>query len=127
MTRAKEELYLSHVVSREFRGQTQRAVPSPFLLELPSRPSPRASEARVPTARGRIMTAAEMAGESNNSATDATALREGMLIRHPTYGLGRIAELSGSGQQRKATIKFTLGGTRTFMLSKARLQPVKTR
>ncbi|HEV3119997.1 MAG TPA: UvrD-helicase domain-containing protein, partial [Gemmataceae bacterium] len=35
MTRAKEELYLSHARLREFRGQTLYAVPSMFLDELP--------------------------------------------------------------------------------------------
>ena len=35
MTRAKEELYLSHARMREFRGQTLYAVPSMFLDELP--------------------------------------------------------------------------------------------
>src|SRR5262249_43297896 len=35
MTRAKEELYLTHCRLREFRGQTLYAVPSMFLEELP--------------------------------------------------------------------------------------------
>ena len=35
MTRAKEELYLTHCRLREFRGQTLYAVPSMFLSELP--------------------------------------------------------------------------------------------
>ena len=36
MTRAKEELYLSHARMREFRGSTMYAVPSMFLEELPA-------------------------------------------------------------------------------------------
>lgn len=36
ITRAKEELYLTHCKMREFRGQTNYAVPSMFLEELPS-------------------------------------------------------------------------------------------
>src|SRR5262249_18777798 len=34
MTRAKQELYLTHARMREFRGQTMYAVPSMFLEEL---------------------------------------------------------------------------------------------
>ena len=34
-----------------------------------------------------------------------------MLVRHPAYGLGRIDSLTGYGDQRKATIKFTAGGS----------------
>src|SRR5438067_12727020 len=36
MTRAKDELYLTHCRLREFRGQTLYAVPSMFLDELPA-------------------------------------------------------------------------------------------
>jgi DNA helicase II / ATP-dependent DNA helicase PcrA len=35
ITRAKEELQLSYAVTRDFRGQRRRTVPSPFLLEMP--------------------------------------------------------------------------------------------
>ena len=35
MTRAQEELQLSRVVYRDFRGQPRMTVPSPFLMELP--------------------------------------------------------------------------------------------
>ena len=35
MTRAREELHLSHATYREFRGQRRRTVPSQFLMELP--------------------------------------------------------------------------------------------
>ena len=35
MTRAREELYLTHSRLREFRGQTLYAIPSMFLEELP--------------------------------------------------------------------------------------------
>lgn len=36
MTRAKEELYICHARSREFRGMSMAAIPSMFLDELPS-------------------------------------------------------------------------------------------
>ncbi|TWT40240.1 ATP-dependent helicase [Botrimarina hoheduenensis] len=35
ITRAEEELHLSHVLRRDFRGQRRIAIPSSFLLELP--------------------------------------------------------------------------------------------
>jgi DNA helicase-2/ATP-dependent DNA helicase PcrA len=127
MTRAKEELYLSHVTSREFRGRTERAIPSPFLLELPARPIAAAPDRRTLSSRGLILTAAEFAGESNVQATGPGDFQQGMLVRHPEFGLGRIAELSGYGEKRKAIIKFTAGATRTFMLSQAKLHPVKAK
>ncbi len=35
ITRAKEELQISHAVYRDFRGQRKMAIPSPFLMDLP--------------------------------------------------------------------------------------------
>lgn len=45
ITRAEEELQLSHVLRRDFRGQRRIAIPSSFLLELP-RDEMECSEAR---------------------------------------------------------------------------------
>ncbi len=123
MTRAKEELYLSHVRTREFRGQVLPAIPSPFLMELPRRSPPAADNRPLPK-RSLIMTASELAGDENATLPRPTEFRLGMLVRHPTYGLGRIATLTGFGEQRKATIKFTTGGNRTFILTQAKLRPV---
>ncbi len=51
--------------------------------------------------------------------------RQGMLVVHPLYGLGRIAALSGSGAGRKATVDFRPpAGQKKFLLSDASLQPV---
>jgi DNA helicase-2/ATP-dependent DNA helicase PcrA len=127
MTRAKEELYLSHVERREFRGQTATAIPSQFLMELPSSAAsePRVARPRAPAARGRLMTGAELAGESSGLVAERCDLAQGMLVRHPIYGLGRVTELSGYGPGRKATIRFTVGDSRTFVLNRSKLSPVK--
>jgi DNA helicase-2/ATP-dependent DNA helicase PcrA len=129
MTRAKEELYLSHVTSREFRGLTNRAIPSQFLMELPAA-EPSVERFKPPkalnrTANGLIVTGAELAG-SACPKPDASGFREGMLVRHPNFGLGRITSVSGYGEKTKATIKFTTGATRSFVVSKSPLQPVKS-
>jgi DNA helicase-2/ATP-dependent DNA helicase PcrA len=130
MTRAKKELYLSHVTSREFRGFTSRAIPSQFLMELPvSEPSPEHTKAARPfhgPARGRIVTAAELAGVST-AKPNTGKFHEGMLVCHPNFGLGRITTLSGYGERLKATIKFAAGGIKTFVVDKSPLQPVKSR
>jgi hypothetical protein len=48
-----------------------------------------------------------------------------MLVRHPAYGLGRVAGLSGSGEQLKARVRFSTGDTHTFVVTKSPLRPVK--
>jgi DNA helicase-2/ATP-dependent DNA helicase PcrA len=46
---------------------------------------------------------------------------EGMLVRHETYGQGRITDVSGYGAMRKVKIRFATAGERTFLVEKAKL------
>jgi len=49
-----------------------------------------------------------------------------MLIKHPTYGLGRIVALSGSGIKRMATVQFVSGaGQKKFVLVQSNLRPAQ--
>jgi hypothetical protein len=51
---------------------------------------------------------------------------QGMLVRHPSHGLGRIVALSGSGAGRKATVDFASGSGRLkFVLASSPLRPVR--
>jgi DNA helicase-2/ATP-dependent DNA helicase PcrA len=143
MTRAKQELYLSHARLREFRGQTQYAVPSMFLDELPADGieavdlsasaggSSRAmSEWRgggaaadqgwadagiVPRSRGEPGRGSVSSGRAGNDYA------EGMVVRHEKYGQGRITDVSGYGAMRKVKVRFPNAGERTFLVDKAKL------
>ncbi len=144
MTRAKEELYLSHARSREFRGQTVYPVESMFYRDLPAdalehidfaggnsgpaafeewrnggeaaeqgwqdagvRPKPAPILPRAPTAR------------------EEKGFVAGMLVRHATYGMGRIIEVSGHGALRRVKIRFSTAGQRTFIADKVTLEIVR--
>jgi DNA helicase-2/ATP-dependent DNA helicase PcrA len=143
MTRAKEELYLTHARLRDFRGQTLYAVPSMFLEELP-----RDQIERIDLAMGagRNSSFDEWRGGGGASAapgwTDAgvrprpepikpSALglsgsvacpyTVGMQVRHATYGDGRVVEVSGQGVLRKVKIRFRTAGERAFIVDKVKL------
>jgi DNA helicase-2/ATP-dependent DNA helicase PcrA len=50
---------------------------------------------------------------------------QGMIVRHPEYGLGKVVALSGSGRRRLATVAFATGsGQQKFVLEHAPLEPV---
>jgi DNA helicase-2/ATP-dependent DNA helicase PcrA len=49
----------------------------------------------------------------------------GMLVRHATYGQGRVVEVSGHGAMRKVKIRFTTAGERSFIADKVKLEVVK--
>jgi DNA helicase-2/ATP-dependent DNA helicase PcrA len=148
MTRAKEELYLSHARVREFRGQSLYAVPSMFLDELPSESTESIDLALSSAGSARAMDewrngsrAAEQgwaeAGIKPQPVPDAkpgaqpvTAVAgqnfsEGMMVRHDNYGTGRVTEVTGYGAARKVKVRFSRAGERTFLAEKAKLAIVR--
>jgi DNA helicase II / ATP-dependent DNA helicase PcrA len=145
MTRAKEELNLCHARLREFRGQTLYAVPSMFLGELPEsidatdlsahstqqaiptwRSGPPAAdagwlEAGIPL-RGR----AAVQSPSRQSSEGDREFVEGMLVKHESYGTGRVVAVGGYGAMRTVKIRFSNAGERSFRVEKAKLTIVRS-
>jgi DNA helicase-2/ATP-dependent DNA helicase PcrA len=145
MTRAKEELYLCFARRRDFRGNQQDTVASMFLDELPHEAiehhdlstghtdavsaldhwrsgGPAAevgwTEAGVRPRPGPIPPRLPEGGDGRGFA-------EGMLVRHATYGMGRVVELSGQGTLRRVKVRFTTAGERTFIADKVNLEVVR--
>jgi DNA helicase-2/ATP-dependent DNA helicase PcrA len=56
------------------------------------------------------------------SKAPGDSLKPGQLVRHDTFGTGRIRSLSGFGDNRRACIAFTTGGERTLVLKYAKLE-----
>jgi len=152
ITRAQEELQLSMAGYRDFRGQRKMTVPSRFLMELPrgemevrdltaATPqvepfyhappvTPAAAVAAggspATTSRLRLTTAAELAHGGPLPPTAPDQFHQGMVVRHPHYGLGRVVALSGSGRERKATVHFgSRVGQKKFVIAQSPLRPVK--
>jgi len=102
------------------------------VLSEPELPAAEAVE-RTPSARPalavHLTTAAELANGGVASPPVAPdTFHQGMLVRHPKYGLGRIVALSGSGPGRKATVDFaSAAGRKRFLLSESPLRPVEQR
>jgi DNA helicase-2/ATP-dependent DNA helicase PcrA len=74
----------------------------------------------------RFFTAAEMAdADVDAPACSPDAFRQGMIVVHPQYGLGKIVSLGGRGTKRSATVQFTSeNATRSFRLAYSPLRPV---
>jgi DNA helicase-2/ATP-dependent DNA helicase PcrA len=177
ITRAQQELHLSHATYREYRGQRRRTVPSQFLMELPrgemhvvepsigivpdwqadelagageaaawddggdiefnpeafetaSRLAPGAStETGVAPSPAPLTTAAELHKTQTVEAAPRVppeAFHQGMVVRHPKYGLGKIVALGGSGLKRSATVAFASEARqKKFVLAKSDLRPAK--
>jgi len=73
-----------------------------------------------------LTTAAELAGGGPLPPTAPDQFHQGMLVRHPQYGLGRVVALSGSGPGRKATVHFaSSAGQKSFVIARSPLRPVR--
>jgi DNA helicase-2/ATP-dependent DNA helicase PcrA len=144
MTRAKEELYLCHSRSRDFRGQTVYPVESMFFRELPAEAIEHIDSAGGSSAPAAFEqwrgggAAAEQgwhdAGVRSKPAPlpprapangEGKGFVQGMLVRHATYGMGRIVEVSGHGAHRRVKIRFHTAGERTFIADKVTLEIVR--
>jgi DNA helicase-2/ATP-dependent DNA helicase PcrA len=75
-----------------------------------------------------LATAAELVGAPCAPAASVSpeVFCQGMPVRHPEYGLGKIVALSGSGANRRATVAFASeAGEKNFVLAKSPLRPAK--
>ena len=154
ITRAQQELYLSRVKQREFRGQRRMAIPSSFLFELPAEemqlleqpdsqvhwePIPEdetivsaasrdARPAAAALASGIALTTADqlLAGNGPRARpSEGDQFHQGMAVRHPEHGEGRIVALGGSGVLRSATVEFAESiGRKRFILAHCPLRPL---
>jgi len=123
MTRAKQSLYVSYAQYRTFRGQYLRTIPSQFLYELgpglmhepldhDERPAPRPA---LPIRRA----------ETPLPDGDRPApFAQGQLVRHKTFGLGRVKKYVDMGANSVVTISFDSGQTKSLLLQYADLSKV---
>ena len=140
ITRAKEQLVLSHAWSRSLYGSTQYNPPSRFLSEIPDELIQREGSVdsgadserysfRSHVDRG-YAPQQRLNRNNTNVAPASTAqqqdanhgFRIGDDIEHPTFGEGVIIEIRGSGEKAEATIRFRLVGTKHLSLAWAPLK-----
>lgn len=118
MTRAKQELTLSHARYRMLRGLTQRTVRSPFLDELPQdqvewrgddrdRPSP-----------------AKFTRPAGQLPADIAEWTIGTLVRHPGHGVGKILSIHRGLRRTHVDVQFQSGPRCSWVLEFADLKRV---
>jgi len=121
ITRAQQRLMLSKAAYRTIRGLRERTIGSPFLNELPA-------ECLRITDRTGLAMGDERAEYRERFESESQRLagtfRRGQLVRHPQFGLGRIAEVMDMGQHTRAVVEFNTAGRKTLILQYARLEAV---
>ncbi len=82
---------------------------------------------RLTTAAAMVEPAASATAAIAKPAIPPEAFQQGMVVRHPDYGLGKITAIDGQGAKRAATVLFaSAAGEKRFYLIHSRLAPAKT-
>lgn len=141
ITRAKEELCLTHAGRRTVFGSVINTRPSRFLSEIPHELF---SKSRGMSGRGPAVSSFDPDEDQSETRPNRKlwqegpkapreALREaaqgefkiGQKVRHAVFGVGIIVALSGSGHDARVKVTFTGDiGTKELLLSYARLDRV---
>lgn len=142
MTRAKVKLYLTKARMRYRFGEPTIPGPSRFLSEIgsdnilnaESRNARKTHEAGSVRARGLKRSWEQRKPREDHEVSDpmpdyesesqeVLEVRKGTLVQHETFGRGRVIEVNGSGEGRKAVVQFDQYGVKNLILKFARLRP----
>jgi DNA helicase II / ATP-dependent DNA helicase PcrA len=118
ITRAQERLILSKAAYRTIRGLRERTATSQFLSQMPQD----------------FLEVTDLAADSQSFSHSETYIDHddampplefsiGQKVRHPTFGIGRILELSNSAIAPKAVVFFERFGKKNLVLNMAKLTP----
>jgi DNA helicase-2/ATP-dependent DNA helicase PcrA len=139
MTRAKSRLVLTGAARRRVFGEYQSSTPSRFIAEIPpALVEPIAPSSSSPSQsrfagygwreelhrRGRRLREEEpaYAYEEEDQST-GMALKPGMLVRHPLFGVGSVLSVEALDDDTKLIVRFQDVGRKTLRAKFARLQP----
>jgi DNA helicase-2/ATP-dependent DNA helicase PcrA len=119
MTRAMDELTLTHAQVRLHFGETSHQVPSRFLAEIPDD----LTEAIEPPGGtedddGPRFVPDEEPGE------EQFALTPGTRVAHDHFGFGVVELVQGSGGSARLTVRFASAGKRVLLAQYAKLRVV---
>jgi DNA helicase-2/ATP-dependent DNA helicase PcrA len=121
ITRAQNKLILTKAAYRTMRGLRERTVSSPFLTEMPRQDL----EVLDRTGLAFGSTRDELRDRADDEQERlSTQFRRGQLVKHPTFGMGRILDITDMGSQTRATVEFNRAGRKTLILQYARLEAV---
>lgn len=119
ITRARQKLVLTYAESRRIHGQDHIGVPSRFLREIPARllheVRPRVQVARPASFGPRR--------DYGHAALEAPPVKLGAQVRHPSFGLGTVMDVEGSGTHARVQVNFDEAGPKWLVLAYANLQP----
>jgi DNA helicase-2/ATP-dependent DNA helicase PcrA len=141
MTRARSRLVLTGAARRRIFGEYQSSEPSRFIDEVPAELVERVAASfssssgyqgnfphyqfrTNPYGRGRRVKEAEPTYRyEDEDQTTGIALKLGMKVRHPQFGVGTVLSVERLDDDTKLVVRFTAVGQKTLRAKYARLEP----
>jgi DNA helicase-2/ATP-dependent DNA helicase PcrA len=108
ITRAKTNLHISYSRYRTVRGQMLRTIPSQFIFELGREISEQAQED-------------ESFDDDEHISQTMPLFKTTQLVRHESFGLGRVKEFIEMGENSVVVVQFNSGQTKSLMVKYANL------
>ena len=118
MTRAMQQLTLSHAESRRLHGSDTYPLPSRFLREIPPEVI---QEVR---ARAQVSRPYSSAAGSLNMAEEITGFTLGQRVTHPKFGEGVVLNAEGQGNGARIQVNFESVGSKWLVVAYANLTAV---
>ncbi len=114
MTRAMQQLYVSHAEVRRLHGSEHYTAPSRFLSEIPE-------ELMTPVRAAPLTMAARPPGRPGGGPLPGN-MRLGGRVRHEKFGEGVVLNLEGQGEHARVQVNFEKLGSKWLVLAYAKLQ-----
>ena len=118
ITRAMKQLTLTHARWRAHRGMVARTTESQFLSELPQ------DEVEWHREEATQSSGAHR-GPERQGKGDYSTWKNGMYLRHPSFGVGRLVWQQPSGGFTRAIVRFPAYGEKTLILEYAKMTPLE--
>ena len=104
----------SFTTPSSYSSQTRFSSPSRF-----QNPRPVATQFMADR-KPRLMPVRQEAPTPQSAAIGDIGLKEGQLIEHQRFGIGRVIKIEGAGENTKATVEFKNAGTKQLLLKFAK-------
>lgn len=127
MTRAMEKLYLLHAQTRRIWGNEQRNSRSRFISEIPENYLDESSSFKRPKFMDRFQSSQSFEPEDDvqyfpDEIEHGSMYKKGGMVRHPTFGVGKIHQVEGMGEMQKVSVLFNNSTLKKFVVKYARLE-----
>jgi DNA helicase-2/ATP-dependent DNA helicase PcrA len=129
ITRAQEQLFLSHARERRLYGNREPAVRSQFLEELPkelvSSTLVKVKRSKVEGLENNLQSSTQTNRQTSKRSTQQShEWKVGELLIHDTFGTGEVTHVFGSGNKISIAVKFPGIGQKILDPTRATLQRV---